>query len=26
VIGMNLAVDAWARATGVERTRRVPGA
>ena len=26
VIGMNLAVDAWARVTGVERTRRVPGA
>ena len=26
VIGMNLAVDAWARATGVERNRRVPGA
>ena len=25
VIGMNLAVDAWARATGVERNRRVPG-
>ena len=26
VIGMNLAVDAWARATGVDRNRRVPGA
>jgi peptide/nickel transport system permease protein len=26
VIGMNLVVDAWARATGVERNRRVPGA
>ena len=26
VIGMNLAVDAWARATGVARNRRVPGA
>jgi peptide/nickel transport system permease protein len=25
VIGMNLAVDAWARVTGVERNRRVPG-
>lgn len=25
VIGMNLAVDAWARATGVERNRRVTG-
>jgi len=25
VIGMNLAVDAWARVTGVERIRRVPG-
>ena len=25
VIAMNLAVDAWARATGVERNRRVPG-
>lgn len=25
VIGMNLAVDAWARATGVECNRRVPG-
>ena len=25
VMGMNLAVDAWARVTGVERNRRVPG-
>lgn len=25
VIGMNLAVDAWARVTGVERNRRAPG-
>jgi peptide/nickel transport system permease protein len=25
VIGLNLAVDAWARVTGVERNRRVPG-
>lgn len=25
VIGMNLAVDAWARVTGVEHNRRVPG-
>jgi peptide/nickel transport system permease protein len=26
VIGTNLTVDAWARATGVDRNRRVPGA
>ena len=25
VIGMNLAIDAWAQAIGVERNRRVPG-
>ena len=25
VMGMNLAVDAWARVTGVDRNRRVPG-